>query len=85
MPILTAKQNKARVNDDVQSVLVSREFKLEDLEDIMDLIGYNYWYVDPTKNYWRIRQFNPGSFREDPQYKTVASKTFYGIKFIVEY
>lgn len=90
MPLLTARQNNARKNDDVQSVLVSREYDPEDVKDIMDLIGFNYFYVDgPARQdksgYWRVRQFNPGLLRKNPHYRTVSSKHFYGIKYVIEY
>lgn len=85
MPKISERRSNQRRDDNVQSVLISRTYDFRDIEDILDMLGFNYNPVDITKDYYRIRQFNPGSFRIDPQYKTVNSSLLEGVKFVIEY
>ena len=92
MPKLTEKQNKSRVNNKVQSVLISRNYDrfgssdpTPDIEDIIDMLGYNIYFVDVDKEYYRVRQFNPGSFRKNPKYMTIRSELLDGVLYVVEY
>lgn len=85
MPELNAEQNSMRKNNDVQSILFSR--RMYDIGDVCAFsraLGYNCTYVDTTKNYYRVRQFNPG-LHPAPRYKTIDHMSIPGIKFVIEY
>lgn len=81
---LLKKQEKLRKNDDVQSILVPIEYGLELACPIVISLGYNCFYIDETKNYYRIRQFNPGLHKK-PKYKTVKDDYYSGVKYVIEY
>lgn len=81
---LTTRQEQQRKNDRVQSVLISRDYRIEDVRDIIDLLGYNLFNIDITKNYYRVRQFNPG-LHTKPRYKTVKCKLLDGVEYVIEY
>lgn len=83
MPRLLKKQEKLRKNDYVQSILIPKKYGLENTCAIVKALGYNCFYIDVTKNYYRIRQFNPGLYGRD-KYRTEKSE-LNGIKYIIEY
>jgi hypothetical protein len=86
MPLLTKKQNDARINNNVHTILFNRNiFSKNDVNKLLDLLGYNKNPIHTTKNFYRVRQFNPGSFRSHPKYFTVLHKNIPGIEFVIEY
>ena len=84
MPKLLKKQEKSRKNDYVQSILVPRHYGLENVCPIMLTLGYNCFYIDETKNYYRVRQFNPG-LHDNPKYRTESDVYFPRVKYVIEY
>ena len=82
---LTKSQNNKRKNDSVQSVLIPKYYGLENVCDVIKKLGYNCTYIDEDKNYFRVRQFNPGSFRAEPRYATVNEKKYKDILLVIEY
>lgn len=86
MPKLSKFDEWNRKNDNVQSVLVSKFYNLYKSKEIVKEMGYNIDRFDdpPGGDYYRFRQFNPGSFRSRPKYKTVESHKP-GVLFIIEY
>lgn len=87
MPILTENQNSLRINNNVQSVLVSKFYNLNSAYRIIKELGYNtFGFHDDGGDYFRFRQFNPGSFRNYyPGYRTIDSSFKPGVKYIIEY
>lgn len=86
MPLLNKKQNDSRVNNSVHSIIFDRKFyNKQDIPILLKLLGYNNNPIYTTKNFYRVRQFNPGSFRYQPQYITKSSKYYPSIDFIIEY
>ena len=84
MPKLLKKQEKLRKNNSVQSILVPMEYGLEMVYPIVLSLGYNCFYVDETKNYYRVRQFNPG-LHNKPKYETKKDLLYPGVLYIIEY
>lgn len=80
MPKLLDDSN--RKNNHVQSILVSNSYAFSDLRNLIKLLGYNYNKPDVTKNYYRIRQFNP---TDGKKYRIIESKLAEGIKYVIEY
>lgn len=86
MPKLTDKENRDRLDNDVQTILVSKFYPYTRAYQIIRELGYNtYGFDDNGDEYYRFRQFNPGSFRTRPRYKTIDSSSKPGVKFIIEF
>jgi len=86
MPIFSRTLNDNRVDDNVQSILVSKFYSLDSAFRIIKELKYmTYGFEDDGGEYFRFRQFNPGSFRSKPKYKTIDSSHKPGVKFIIEY
>lgn len=86
MPKLTQYQESMRINNHVQSVLLSKDnYSLADVCVVVNAIGFNCFYVDDKIRFYRVRQFNPGSLRKNPKYKIIKSDRFAGIEFVIEY
>lgn len=80
---LTKKQENSRLNDSVQSILVDKRYGLEKVCPIILMLGYNCIYIDEEKNYYRVRQFNPGLHKK-PKYITKDS-LISGVKYVIEF
>lgn len=86
MPNLTLYRNENRINNNVQSILISRNhYTRNQVPFIINHLGYNLNRIDTSKDYFRVRQFNPGSFRKNPKYITVSSKIIPYVKMVIEY
>lgn len=86
MPILSQKQNDMRKDDYVQSILIEKKlYPLETVPVLIKMLGYNCFYIDETKNYYRVRQFNPHMIHKYPRYTDVTSRIYEGVKYVVEY
>lgn len=86
MPKLTIKQNNKRINDNVQSILINKFYPYHSVFRIIEELGYNsFGFEDDGGDYYRFRQFNPGSFRNRPCYKIIDSEQKSGVKFVIEY
>ena len=86
MPELTESQNAVRQNDNVQSLIFERSiYNKKDVKVMTQALGYNFWYIDTTDRFYRVRQFNPGSFRSRPKYKNIRSTTIPGVEYVIEY
>ncbi len=88
MPTLTKYQNDMRKNDHVQSILFSNKYyNIESSCAMARHLGYNCFYVDTTKNYYRVRQFNPGLNSVNgrkPLYIMDKSLKYPGVEFVIE-
>ena len=86
MPELYKYQNDMRKDDNIQSLLFDKKYhSLQEIPNTVMMLGYNCFYIDETKNKYRVRQFNPGLFRESPRYKIINSKAVPGLQYVVEY
>lgn len=83
MPKLLKKQESMRKDDHVQSVLVPVQYGLENVCPIVLSLGYNCFYIDQTKKYYRVRQFNPGLTGK--KYITKKDNHYSGVKYVIEY
>lgn len=84
MPKLLKKQEKLRKNDNVQSILIPKTYSLQYVCPIVLSLGYNCFDIDETKNFYRIRQFNPGMFGRK-NYETIKVSKYPGVKMVIEY
>ena len=74
-----------RVNDHVQSVLVSKKYyKVADVPVVVKALGYNCFYIDDKGDYYRVRQFNP-DLRKNARYKTIPSTRATGVEYVIQY
>ncbi len=81
---LTKVQESKRKSDHVQSVLIPKYYGRENVKYLIDKLGFNYFYVDETKNYFRVRQFNPDSFSDEKvNYITVHDKKYKDILYVI--
>lgn len=86
MPELNNYQNNIRVNDHVQSILVSKSmYKITDVCPIVRALGYNCFYIDNSGMYYRVRQFNPDLLRKNPKYKILKSSLVDGVEFVIQF
>lgn len=84
MPQLTKEQESLRRNNTVQSVLFDKKkYYIDEVCQIVRFMGYNCFYIDDTKKYYRVRQFNPG-LHQYPRYYNKSSRKFPGVKFVIE-
>lgn len=85
MPELTREQESLRKNNKVQSLLFDKSmYDLANVCAIARFLRYNCFYVDETKNKYRVRQFNPGLHR-NPGYYTKRSRRFPGLELVIEF
>lgn len=81
---LTKEQESLRKNN-VQSVLFDKNlYDIDQVKQILKYLRYNLFYVDETDKKYRIRQFNPGMYK-NPGYYTKESRQFPGVDFVIEY
>lgn len=83
MPRLTRQQEKQRKNSFAQSILIPVTYGLDNVCPMVLSLGYNCFYIDETKNYYRVRQFNPR--KKYKKYATISIRQYPGAKYVVQF
>lgn len=85
MPTLSNKQNSKSKNHSVQTILFNKKYyHKQQIPKILKALGYNKNEIHETSRFFRVRQFNPGFYHEDPRY-IIKNSIIPGIQYVIEY